>query len=431
MSVTAPDFSFRHETTWLTPGDRLFQNLVCLAMVLEIVVCVEPAPVDAVVVACLVIGVLSGKVRLSLVGYLPLISLTVFALANLVSMYDPGDPERAIWYLAVTFYLIGSWFFFVGVIGRYGPPLVTRLIDAYCFAGLISAMLGIGGYFHFLPFQDVLLIAGRARGLFKDPNVYGPYFVPVALFALTRAGGAIGWMRKTLFALLFQAAVAAILLCFSRACWINFAVSLLVYFSAQFLMRNRATQLRRTSRVALSVVAVSAVAAILLLSTPMTRKMLDQRVTPDGLQNYDRVRFATQSLALESAEERPLGIGPGQSELLFDYSTHSMYLRVLSENGAIALISLLVFIGGTIARSITLIRRAEAHWFRETNVVVVAVIAGHLVNSFVIDTVHWRHIWFIYSIPWIDARLREASPRPYRELMGVSKRIYEQRTHWS
>jgi hypothetical protein len=392
-----------------TSGDGVFQALVCLAMLLEVVVFVEPAPVDAAVLFCLGLCVLLGKFSLAAVGDLPLISLTVFALANLISMYDPPDPDRALWYLLVTLYLVGSWFFFVGLIGRYGPPLMARLINIYCLAGLLSAVLGVGGYFHLLPFQDLLLMGGRARGLFKDPNVYGPYLVPVALFALTRSAGVAGWRSKTAFGSLFLVTVAAILLCFSRACWINFAVALIVFLAGQLLLPGVARQVRRRLRVVAVAVAVSTVAVVLLLNVPAARNMLALRLTPTGLQNYDRVRFATQSLALETAEQRPLGIGPGQSEVLFNYSTHSMYLRVLSENGAIALLALLIFIGATMARSIALIRRAENPWLREINVVVLATIAGHLVNSFVIDTVHWRHIWFIYSLPWVSAQLCEYS----------------------
>jgi O-antigen ligase len=402
-----------------TSEDGLFQALVCLAMLLEIVVFVEPAPVDAAILFCIGLCVLLGKFSLAAVGNLPLISLTVFVLANLISMYDPLDPDRALWYVLVTLYLVGSWFFFVGLIGRYGQPIMARLINTYCFAGLLSAVLGVGGYFHLLPFQDLLLTGGRARGLFKDPNVYGPYLVPVALFALTWSAGAIGWRLKAAFFSLFLVTVAAILLCFSRACWINFAVALIVFFAGQLLLPGAARQVRRRLRVAAVAVAVSAVAVVLLLNIPAARDMLAQRVTSSGLQNYDRIRFATQSLALETAEQRPLGIGPGQSEVLFNYSTHSMYLRVLSENGSIALLALLIFIGATMARSITLIRQAENPWLREINVVVLATIAGHLVNSFVIDTVHWRHIWFIYSLPWVSAQLRESSPFLRRRVLRL------------
>jgi len=50
-------------------------------------------------------------------------------------------------------------------------------------------------------------------------------------------------------------------------------------------------------------------------------------------------------------------------------------------------------------------RHAADPWIREVNLAVFACICGHLVNSFVIDTVHWRHIWFIYGLPWVSAPL--------------------------
>src|SRR6202044_1878067 len=99
-------------------------------------------------------------------------------------------------------------------------------------------------------------------------------------------------------------------------------------------------------------------ATVLLLNVPAVHSMLKLRVNSDRLQDYDRVRFATQSLALEAARTHPFGIGPGQSEAVFDYSTHSMYLRILTENGVFALAALLAFIGLTLARCLTLMRHA-------------------------------------------------------------------------
>jgi O-antigen ligase len=392
-----------------TPGDRLFQGIVYITMLLEIAVFVEPAPVDAALVFCSVLGLLLGKVRFDVVRNLPLLALAVFALANLASMYDPADPDRAFWYLLVTLYLVGSWFFFVGLGGRFGLPMISRLIDAYCFAGLISGLIGIAGYFNLVPFHDELLMANRVRGLFKDPNVYGPYLVPVTLFALNWASRAIPTLRKIWFASLFLISISAIFLCFSRACWINLATALAVFFFVGSLRPDAISQLKKRIGFAVGVLALIGISVAVLLALPGVRDTLAARVTPNGLQNYDEDRFATQSLAIEAATQQPMGIGPGQSEVLFNYSTHSLYLRVLTENGVIGLIALLVFIGSTIARSITLIRHSDDRWVQDTNLVVLAAIVGHLVNSFVIDTVHWRHIWFIYALPWVSTRRHEWS----------------------
>lgn len=408
--------------------DTIFRSFVVIALLLEIVVVIEPAPVDGVIVVALIAGLVLGKLAFPTLGVVPVIALVVFGLANLVSMYDVPAPDRAFLYLLVTFYLVASWFFFVGVAGRYGKPFVATMIDTYCIAGVISAILGIGAYFGVMPYTSQLLLAGRARGLFKDCNVYGPFFVPVALFALTRVLDAHTSRREKLIPILVMTASAlATFLCFSRACWINFVLALAVFLVGQVAFPGLRIQLsrqdlRRRITVAAGVLALGSISMVFLMALPSISEMLAQRVTSSGLQSYDRVRFATQTLALETAEKHPLGLGPGQVEELFDYSTHSMYVRILSENGVIALLALLIFIGATMARSISVIERAEDPWFREMNLVVLACIVGHLVNSFVIDTVHWRHIWFIYALPWSPVSLRKYPLRAATALSRVRTR---------
>jgi O-antigen ligase len=393
-------------------------------MCLEIVVFIEPAPVDVLIVFCLVLSAVLGKLDFGAVPARPFVALAVFALANLISMYDPLDPSRAAWYVFVTLYLLASWLFFTGLTGRYGQPMITTLINTYCVAGLVSAFLGIGGYLHLLPFQDTLLLQGRARGLFKDCNVYGPYFVPMALFALTRLlNRRVDWNAKLFASVIFLAALVAMLFSFSRACWLNFGVAMVVFFAAQQIFMKSRAERQSSSRTAALVVCASALGVVLLINAPPVKQMLSQRVTSNGLQDYDRVRFATQGLSFQTAEERPLGIGPGQAEEVLGYATHSMYLRILSENGIAALLALLVFIGATMARALAVVRYGENQWFRELNLAVFACIAGHLINSIFIDTVHWRHIWFIYALPWAPARLRAfswRSPFPVRRLAVVS-----------
>ena len=166
---------------------------------------------------CLGVALILGKLHFPTVGTLPIVSLAVFAMANLVSMYDPLDPQHALFYLLVTFYLVASWFFFVGIAGHYGKRMVGTMINAYCVAGFISALIGIGGYFHVLPFQDQLLLNGRARGLFKDCNVYGPFFVPVILFALTRIMDARSTLREKTVPIVFLVPCVERCCCASRA----------------------------------------------------------------------------------------------------------------------------------------------------------------------------------------------------------------------
>jgi O-antigen ligase len=394
------------------PEDAMFQSLILIALLLEVVVFMEPAPVDALIILCIGTGLGLGKLTFSSLSALPAVSLVVYVLANLLSMYDPIDVRVGVIFVLETLYLVATWFFFVGVSARYGRQFVARMINAYCVAGVFSALLGAAAYYNLIPFTHQLLMGGRVRGLFKDCNVYGPYFVPIPLFALTSIlTPYLKWSRKTGSIIAIALAVLAMLLSFSRGCWINFVVSLCIFIIGQVSFRRTNNVMPRREwwgrmRILATFAVVCMIAvAYVCLYTPAVSHMLSVRVTSNGLQDYDRVRFATQAVALETAKEHPLGLGPGQVELAFNYSTHSMFIRILTENGVIGLLAFLVFLAATIRRAWTVIWSDEDLWLREVNLVALACIAGHLVNSFVIDTDHWRHIWFIYALPWTPARL--------------------------
>ena len=127
-----------------------------------------------------------GILTLRNVPPLPSTLLTLLILANVVSFYSPIDEERAFWYIFVTAYLVLSWFFFVAFLQRYETRGMDVLIRAYTFSAMFCVTLGALSYFHLSAFQDYLLLVGRLKGLFKDPNVCGPYLIPGRIVCLGR-----------------------------------------------------------------------------------------------------------------------------------------------------------------------------------------------------------------------------------------------------
>lgn len=383
-----------------TPS-RLFLLATGLTMAVSCFVMVEPAPVDILVLGLLLLGIVAGVLTLKGVRPLPGALLAVLIIANVVSFYSPIDDERALWYILVTVYLALSWVFFVAFLQRYETRGMEVLIRAYTFSAIVCATLAILSYFHFIGFQDHLLLSGRPKGLFKDPNVYGPYLIPVALFAL------VGIIRKKpgLFTVIFHGAVLAIaslgvLLSYSRACWINYSISITAYFALSYLLRPAGTPPPFSMTRALLFVALGGTALYGILQLPAVKSMMEERVTSTGLQGYDRDRFRTQRLALQSALDRPLGIGPGQAEKQFDYATHSSYMRVLSENGFAGLIAYVAFVLLAVGRALAMTKRTKNIFWRRIFLIAAACIIGHMVNSGVVDTVHWRHYWFLLALPW-------------------------------
>ena len=65
-------------------------------------------------------------------------------------------------------------------------------------------------------------------------------------------------------------------------------------------------------------------------------------------QSYDNDRFGAQKLGIEVAESKPLGIGPGQFEVLSPVSAHSTYIRAGAEQGLLGFLVVVVLLGGTL-----------------------------------------------------------------------------------
>jgi uncharacterized membrane protein len=366
-----------------------------LAMSLGTFVLVEPAPVDLAIMGLLAAGLLIGGLALTRAHAVPAALLAVFMATNVVSMVNAMDGPRSFWYGAVTLYLALSWIFFVGLIGRYGDRARSALFTGYAFAGVVSVTLGTLAYFGFLHYQELLMV-GRPKGLFKDPNVYGPYMVPIALYAMAKlvdkARGTLVWI------FLLAVSVAGIFLSYSRACWINCVVAVFAFVATSAFLRRRGGDLRRWNRLVIGL-GLAVLCVMGSLTLPGVRDMVKERWGEGGLHDYDQARFETQRKAFATAFEVPLGIGPGQADPVFNYATHNTYLRVLSENGWIGFFAFYAFVALTLVESVRRVRRARPQDCLP--LAVFASLAGWLVNALVIDTLHWRHLWLLLALPWV------------------------------
>jgi O-antigen ligase len=387
-----------------TPN-KLFLFGVGLAMALSSIVLVEPAPVDGLVMGLFVVGICSGIIGMRGLQPIAVIPLVLFMVANVISLYNPINSTRAIWYILVTLYLCASWAFFVGVLWTYEKRGMDLMIKMYVLAGMICIIPGLLSYFNLIGFQKTLLLFGRPKGTFKDPNVYGPYLIPIALFAVA---GLIARRKNAksavLHAVVAVISITGIFLSYSRACWINLAISLVAYLFFSLMFRPAGTPSPfPISRAILSFIAV-ALCVGAAMQIPEVQQMMSQRLTSTGLQGYDRDRFATQHLALEAALAHPLGIGPGQVEEAFHYSTHSSYMRVLGENGFLGEVGYIVFVAVCLIRGIVMGWKTKDPYWEKIFFIASACIMGHIVNSAVVDTLHWRHYWFLLAIPWYQPK---------------------------
>lgn len=391
-----------------------------LAVALSFIVQFEPAPYDLLMVAIFGAATMTGLIRMQPGSAIPIALFGVFALANFMSALFSFDFNRSLLYMAVTFYMMASTILVMMLMAENEERVLDHIWKAYVVAAVIASILGVIGYFHLAPGSEVFIRGGRARGLFKDPNVYGPFIVPVVLYLFYRFETGRG--TKSLWPLLLVPIVAiGVLVSFSRGAWGNLVISFMLYIVLRTIvsLRGRAGAqgfggLGRVFGAATAVIVIAAGLASWTIANTQAGQTFSDKA--QIYRYYDDDRFGAQSRGLQTAMENPIGIGPGLSEQFINYAVHSLYVRLFLENGWLGGVAFLSFLLVTLWRGFSLIMRGEAH---PLFLVAYVSIIGIMINGVVIDTVHWRHFFLVLGLSWgsilvAEARLRSQRRGGYR-----------------
>lgn len=374
-------------------GKFLSYSLVTI-MITSSLVFIEPSPYDVLMAMVLLVGFVFSIYKFKRAMIFPILMLCLFFICNLISIYVMRENGASLFFLIITFYLAITWIGLVGINSFINKSHLHFIFHGYLISACISSIIGILAYFGVLPYSDFFLMYGRVKAFFKDPNVYGPYLVIAALYALSVPETKnISASKTALYYSAFLLLVVGIILSFSRAAWGNLVLSLLVYLSIiklKFIKRR----LKTLSFLALIVIPV----ILFFIQTPMVEELLTLRLSYQG---YDDDRFGTQLAAFESGLANPFGIGAGQSEYVFNYSPHSLYARVFTENGIIGLITLLLFILVSMGKLFISFWNTDS----ESGIIYTlffACLVGLVFNSFFVDTLHWRHFWLVLAFAWYE-----------------------------
>jgi O-antigen ligase len=373
-----------------------YEAAVALGFLLLGVVRIEPAPTDGVFAIVMAVALVTGRFDIRRVP------LTAFALVgslialNVVSAIEALEPDVVARFFAITLYLAVFSIWFTGYLNSERRARLVVL--AYVVGAVVVSVPSTLALFLPIPGGELLLYPDglRAQGLFKDPNVYGPFLVPPALFVLEELmHPRLMRFRTSTKALIFLALVLGVLFSYSRAAWANLVIAVAVMLVVMAFRRGGG----RRAAVILALVTVAAVSVVAVIAVTGSLGFLQERAS---LQTYDVHRFGAQRTGVELAERYPFGIGPGQFDVISSVSTHSMYVRVLAEQGVLGLFTIL----GLVLFTLVLASR-NAVLGRDTygigSAALLGIWVGIVFNSFVVDTLHWRHLWVVAAMIWAGA----------------------------
>ena len=363
-------------------------------------VMVEPAPYDLLLVGLAALVFTAGlRVPAELSAVVLLMAL--FILANIVSIVVARESVTQpvgvmVFYAAVTIYLLLSYVLIASLVMASAGRLLNVIWNAWILAAVIAALLAILSFFGIIPDAELFMKSGRAKGAFKDPNVFGPFLVPVILVLISRfrrpAAG-----QRLLVVIVFPILILGLFLSFSRGAWGNFVLSAITYAVLQVATLR---SLKQYVSAAVAVLAIPVVAISILLvaqSEPAVQDMLEKRFSIT--QSYDVEtggRFWVQRQALAVALQTPLGVGPNRTESSFGMNPHNVYIKTVVENGWLGGVVFLITIVLIVAQGI---RAATRDWpFRDSAIVVFSSLVGIVAESMIIDTLHWRHFFLLLGM---------------------------------
>ena len=379
-----------------------YETAVVLGVALIAVVKVEPAPADAILLVAMLAALVTGRLDLARVPTAMVVSVSGLLALCAISTVEAIDHHRAYEFLAITVYLGLFVVWFSSYVDS--PRRARGVLLAYVGAAVVAAALGTLALVAPIPGRASLLYHGccRAEGFFKDPNVFGPFLVPAVVLLLEEvlAPRLLPGRRAVKLAAL-AILTLGVLVSYSRAAWLNLAVAVVVLLVVHAMRRGGA----RAALDLLLVVTLLAGAGAAYLSLSGSESFLRERA---GLQSYDTERFATQKAGLALAVRHPLGIGPGQFDIREPISSHNTYVRVLSEQGVLGFAALMGLLLGTLAFA-TANAAAGSSTYGIGSAALLAAWCGVLATSFFIDTLHWRHLWFVAALVWAGAMLRYRS----------------------
>ena len=359
----------------------------------------EPSPYELTFLVVLPLAFVAGLgLYRSTFGLLAiLVAFTPFALIACFQVKFTPVSDALIFSI-VTIFLLLTAYFLANYVAEATERRMRIIMNAYTAAAVFCALIGTLAYLGLIPGAEIFMRYGRAKATFNDPNVYGPFLVLPAMYALQRV--LLGTGRTQFWsAVIYMVLFVGVFVSFSRAAWGPFALSSMVVLVLCFWLEAPARNKVRIMIMSLLGAGMLMVALAGLLSIPSVSSLFEQRAAGQDYDSGETGRFGRQGYAFELALNHPLGMGPGEfRNLRVIEEPHNVYVSVLHVYGwgGGAMYYLLVIL--TLWRGVVGLSRPSP--YRLMMIPLVATFTMLVGESAIIDSDHWRHYYLIAGLIW-------------------------------
>lgn len=399
---------------WRISRGMLAGALVALAVATSTLVYSEPAPTDVLMGGVIVGLPLLGAARLGPVAsfnaaiWLVIVALGYFALLM------PDVPPTGLMHQVVTMFLALGSVAIAAYIAKDPEPRFRLVMAFYAAACLAATAAALIGYFRIVPAAyDLFTNYGRARGTFKDPNVFGAALVPALAFLTWQVLRGTPRVALAAAAAMLPLAIG-LLLSFSRGAWMAAAFSVSIVGWVAVVTSRRQRDWQRFATAAGFAVAGLAVVGLAAFQVEEVRGLLEQRASMD--QSYDQGpegRFGGQQKAIALVLDNPLGIGTHTFRTVHHpEEPHNVYLSMFLNAGWIGGLLFITTVVFTLVAGLRLALRPGV--LQGPVVVTGAAFAAMAFEGMVIDSDHWRHVFLLFGCIWGLADAVEPTVDPAR-----------------
>ncbi|HEY1361240.1 MAG TPA: O-antigen ligase family protein [Xanthobacteraceae bacterium] len=357
---------------------------------------VEPGPYEIVGIAAILLFALTGlSFRPAVVPLLLL--LVLINVGYWTALVQVSNQTKAVTWVLISAFLALTGALYAAVLGSNTLPRLRLLMAGYVAAAIVASLVAIAGYFRLLGgASELLLLYGRARGTFNDPNVLGAFLVLPALLMLQRILAGRRMLRSGVMLLVMLAALA---LSFSRGAWGQLAFTAALLMLSTFVTSRSGSERLRLVVLAVLGLLVAAAFVAALLSIGQVAELFKERASLE--QSYDIGhfgRFGRYMLGAELALEHPFGIGPLQFYRYFTEDAHNTFLNAFMSGGWLTGFAYLTLCAVTLRLGLRYVF-VRTPW-QPIYLAVFAAYVGVVAESAIIDIDHWRHYFLILGALW-------------------------------